>query len=287
MENVRKIIPINGKAIRASIIENGYALEVEYIDDKQMKKQKKFTSRQKMVYILSKEKEIEVFLANEDVKGTIEYLDKYFPQVKASTLSLDDIFLTHVPQDQEERKLMLMITEAIKSGLSDFRAQSMDATLDKKGNISYLAGMNPISDKTASWWQENAKNFMPEKNSRLGSKKQRVVFLAILIKELIEKEGYSVGKAWRVVCKESKELGHYRNSKNSSYKLEVTGSRQVGQWYDLANTSKIVTDERQKFYLVNGNLNHYDYNWPFMYFHNISPFDESQGYITGWVVMDV
>lgn len=208
--------------------------------------------------VKNKGRKIEIFsipegLNQEEIKGTQEYIEKYFPIAKASTLSLEDEFLKHEPETNQQTRFKNALISAIESGLSDFRAQRMDACFDEKGNICFKAGMKPAVGKSPNWWKETAKKFMPEKGSRLGTTKERIAFLGLLIRYLIEEKGYTVSNAWKAVCDQSKDLGHYWDSENAKHDFEDTGSRQVGEWYDLANTYKItVDDEAGGFSLVGG-----------------------------------
>lgn len=222
-------------------------------------------------------------------KVTKEYLDEYFPVVKASTLSLEDEFLKHEPESDGQTKFKEMLTEAIKSGLSDFRAQRMDATLDEYDRIYYQKGKKPEFNKSANWWKKNAKKFMPEKESRLGTIKERIAFLGLLIKYLIEERGYIVSDAWKAVCDQSKDLGHYRDSKDAKNKFEFTGSRQVGDWYDLANTSKIIIndDEASGFSLIGGDFYNYGEDYPLADVNSIYGSFVDYSYSTGWIVLSV
>ncbi len=105
------------------------------------------------VKIVDKKVEIEFDVEekqNEEIKGTQEYIEKYFPIVKASTLSLEDDFLKHKPETNNQKKFKQRIIAAIKSGLSDFRAQRMDACFDEEGNICFKAGMKPAVGKSAN-----------------------------------------------------------------------------------------------------------------------------------------
>lgn len=190
----------------------------------------------------------------EEIKGTQEYIDKYFPIAKASTLSLKDEFLKHELETEEQRKFKNALISAIKSGLSDFRAQRMDACFDEEGNICFKAGMKPAVGKlSVNEWKRVAKEFLPEKESRLGTTKERIAFLGLLIKYLIEEKGYEVKDAWKAVCDQSKDLGHYWDSENAKHDFEDTGSRQIGEWCDLGNTCKITEDDEVGcFSLVGG-----------------------------------
>lgn len=229
-----------------------------------------------------------------DMKVTEEYLEEYFPIVKASTLSLEDDFLKHEPETEEQRSLKNRIIAQIEfevkygSGcLPDFRAQRMDPTLDEKGEILYQAGKKPAVGKSAIWWTKKAKEFMPQKESRLGTIKERCFFLGLLIKYLIE-EGYEVSEAWKMVCDQSKDLGHYQDSQNAKHEYESTGSRKIGPWYDLANTSKLAWSRFHNYALLGG---FYIFNGdevPLSYFsENIIGDSDMYGSFVGWIVLSV
>lgn len=224
----------------------------------------------------------------EEIKGTQKYIEKYFPIVKASTLSLKDEFLMHEPETSQQTGFKNALISAIESGLSDFRAQRMDASFDEEGNICFKAGMKPAVGKSPNWWEKNAKKFMPEKGSRLGMTKERIAFLGLLIKYLIEEKGYTVSNAWKAVCNQSKDLGHYWDSENAKHEFENTGSRQVGEWRDLANTYKItVDDEAGGFSLVGGYYFNYGNLYPLADVVSVDfPYCEYY-FSVGWLVLSV
>ena len=224
----------------------------------------------------------------EEIKGTQEYIEKYFPIAKASTLSLEDEFLKHEPETNQQTRFKNALISAIESGLSDFRAQRMDACFDEEGNIYFKAGMKPAVGKSPNWWKENAKKFMPEKGSRLGTTKERIAFLGLLIRYLIEEKGYTVSNAWKAVCDQSKDLGHYWDSENAKHDFEDTGSRRVGEWYDLANTCKItVDDEAGGFSLVGGNYDNNGDDYPLADVFSINHPNNVFGSSVGWLVLSV
>ena len=222
-------------------------------------------------------------------RGEQEWLDKYFPLVEASQLSINDEFLQHEPETRNQNGFKRVLIKAINSGLTDFRAQAIDPSFDKEGKICYVPRMMPAVGKSAKWWYKNAPNFLPEKNSRQGLTKERIAFLGLLIKNLVEEHGYTISNAWRAICDLSKDLGHYLDSKGAKGELEPTGSRKVGKWYDLANTFKITVDDEKAsgFSLVGGNFdNHCDY-YHLACVRNVnSPNIVYYGSV-GWLVLDV
>ena len=86
---------------------------------------------------------------------------------------------------------------------------------------------------------------------------QYYAFLVWLINQLV-KIGKSVEEALHQVVLDSKELGHYYDSENSTEggDFEFTGSRCVCGLYDLANTFKILqysNSEAGGFWFAGGN----------------------------------
>lgn len=223
----------------------------------------------------------------EESKGTKKWLDKYFPIVPASTLSLDDEIFHHEPKMKKQREFKEKLIKVINYGLYDFRAQRMDPCLDENGNICFKSGMMPAVRKSMIWWAKQAKEFLPEKESRLGSEEERIAFLALLMKELIEEWGYSISDAWEAVCDQSSGIGHYWDSKDAKHDFEPTGSRQVGRWYDLGNTYKIVKNNTNGFFLAGGNYKRVSDFYPLISMqHDNSPNDTK--YVSvGWTVLSV
>ncbi len=185
------------------------------------------------------------------VEGS-KWFDKMFPIVEASKLSLYDKFMRYKPTTPLQMWLKRTLKASIKAGLKDFRRPAMDPSF-KDDKVVYEAGLMPATGKSCNWWRENAKKFMPERNSRLGTVTEYAAFLGVLIKYLINKMGYTVSQAWKAVCDDSKELGHYWNSENAKRSFEATGSRLIGLFYDLANTCKILSnDDGSGFLLASG-----------------------------------
>lgn len=177
-----------------------------------------------------------------------------FVLCEASKLSLDDEFMKYTPCSKNERTLKKLLEEAIKRGLKDFFRPVYDPSLDKGENICYISDAKPAVGKSYNWWEEKAKQFCPERGSRLGTKKEYIAFLGILIKKLSELGEMSIAAAWSAVCNDSKELGHYGNSTNAKRDFESTGSRKICVFYDLANTCKILREDEEasSFWLASG-----------------------------------
>lgn len=169
--------------------------------------------------------------------------EKIFVLCRASKLNLDDEFMKHRPKSRNERKLKNLLKKAIKSGLKDFYRPIYDPSFDKDHNICYIKNARPAIGESYNFWEEKAKQVCPERKSRLGTKKEYIAFIGILLKKLSKKIG--VDKAWNYVANDSKILGHYYNSPNTNNIIEYTGSRKVFGFYDLGNTGKILSKDKK------------------------------------------
>lgn len=184
--------------------------------------------------------------------GKESSLDTLFPIIRASTLRIEDPVLQYQPPILH-RRLKDSVVEGILKGLQDFRYPIMDPYLDENENLIYEAGHRPTVYKSAEFWDEKFRNFMPERNSRMATELDRDVFLIFLIKYLVEEQGYTVAEAWQAVNWDSKKMGHYTNSEDAKCFFEKTGSRPVWEFYDLANTAKIVKyDKSESGYGIGG-----------------------------------
>ena len=172
--------------------------------------------------------------------GSKEF-EEMFPIVDIENVSLQDSFMSYEPENNLEKRVKSNIIRAKELGMKNFRKPCMDPSFADDGEtIIYCAGEKPAVGLDAFWWNKNAPKFMPEKNSRQIDDLEKDVFLGIIIKYLVYEEEKKVKDAWKAVCVNSKDIGHYHDSKNPKRDFERTGSRKVGKWYDLGNTYKIV-----------------------------------------------
>lgn len=181
--------------------------------------------------------------------------------VEASKLSLKDVFMSHKPKTEAEKKFKATLTEVIANGIEDFYRPAMDPSFANKActKIHYKAGDLPAVGKSYIWWEATVK----DSKWCLGTKAQYVAFLGVLIKMLVAK-GWTCCEAWNAVCNDSKNLGHYNNSDNAKHQFEYTGSREICGFFDLANTYKILaTDvEAGGFWLASGCYLDFTYSDP-------------------------
>ncbi len=179
-----------------------------------------------------------------------------FKVVKTNEVKLGDWFLKHNPKTENERIMKQRIIKAIKSGVEDFMAPTLDPSV-QDGKLIFKSNMEPAIGFTMEWWENAIHKFDP--NARIGKIEERVIFVAIIIKQLSHKIGRS--RAWAVCCNNSSELGVYFDSDKSKKKIERTGSENEKNicWRDLSNVRKLILGKDKEvlitggYYLVKGN----------------------------------
>ncbi|MBQ9314513.1 MAG: hypothetical protein IJ220_05920 [Clostridia bacterium] len=213
--------------------------------------------------------------------------DNMFVLIEASKLSLDDKFMQHRPTSDNERRFKKLLTKAIKNGLSDFWVSTLDPSFNEdKTNIVFEAGKMPAVGKSYNWWEKKADEYLPERGSHLGTKKERIAFLGVLIKTLVER-GSTFHNSWKAVCDDSIFLGHYRNSVNAKFDFEVTGSREICGFCDLANTYKILAWDKEAggFWLAGSCYCNYGDYFPLASLFHYTHHYTGSNYSVGWIVL--
>lgn len=169
---------------------------------------------------------------------TQEEFEQIFPITDISKL-IGHKLLEHKPESGEQKRLLDYILRGIELKLPPFRSPIMDPSKEN-GRVVFKLGCKPAVGQSAVWWRENWKAFLPMKNSRSGTEFHWAAILGEVMMHLVEEENYSVSEAWKAVCDDSRNLGHYWNSDGAKHYFEPTGSRKVGKFYDLANTCKVL-----------------------------------------------
>ncbi len=176
-----------------------------------------------------------------------------FVLIEASKLSVNDPVFDYEPTTQHEQFVKEQMMSAIQNGIEDFYRPNCDPTINKNGGIMYAFGEEPAVGLSYRWWVEAAQNFMPERGSRLGTVYEYGAFLIVLMKRMLE-DGWSIENIWKKVCRDSGTIGNFRNSPDTRYRLEGTGSRAFCGFCDLGNTSKMVGETKAD--VLNSNAGH-------------------------------
>ena len=212
--------------------------------------------------------------------------DEVFPIIDLNKL-IGHKLLEHKPKNEQQKRLLGDIQRGIYLKLPAFRAPYMDPSTEE-GKIVFKPGNRPVVGPSPVWWKETWKNFMPSKNSRIGTELHWAAFLGIQMMYLVEEKNYSVKKAWKAVCNNSRRLGHYWNSPGAKHGFEPTGSRKVGNFYDLANTSKILEKwDASGFLFASGKCHNCSYEHPLASLIESDYPKVGDCYSVGWLVLDV
>lgn len=281
----RMVLTVGEKITRVNIIDGGKALEIVFSVSE---------SEEKKSEIVETNVEIQEFeeKKSETLEANVisQEFEEIFPIVDIENVSLEDRFMQYEPENDLAKRVKKSIIEAKRIGMKNFRIPAMDLSLDDDGKtIVYCAGRKPAVGKSAKWWNENAPKFMPNKNSRMRDDLEHDVVLGVMqIRYLVEEKGYKVKDAWEAVCVDSRELGHYFNSKNAKRKFETTGSRQIGKCFDLGNTCKIVKEHRTSgFLLFSGRYDKYSFNCPLAHAESVTNSEFNFFGSVGELVLDV
>ncbi len=222
--------------------------------------------------------------------------EKLFPIIFVEKLSLDSKVMRYSTKTLKQRTFKQLLESAIKQDFPNFRIALYSPSLEGEDcNINFIPGEFPAVGKTANFWFERFKSAIPEKNSRMMSVTEYVLFIGYVMNYLIEEEKMSSKLVWSFFCDDSSQIENYSDSKDLIYDLEPTGSRKIGAFFDLANTSKIVCADNilskfasfSKFMLVSGSYNESGKAYPICSIGKLNSPDSELNYSVGLFACDV
>jgi hypothetical protein len=224
-----------------------------------------------------------------ELKLRDEELLKKFKIIPATQISVNDSFLNYISKSKEqmnfkEKILNVLMNEDIKN----FRVQGYDPRL-KNNEIIFESGLLPELGKSPLWWEENAKNVLKSKNSRLGNENERLLFVAYILKRLVETNWNKISYCWHEICNDSVNIARYiNNTLYYDFVYERTGDKRVvSEFSDLGNVSKIIKSSNDnKFYHVGGARYLNSYEAPIINQSNINYPENNDNLAVGWIVMD-
>lgn len=202
--------------------------------------------------------------------------------IEAEKLSLLDTFMRYNPKTGNEISTKELISQAICKETKNFYRPKFDPSFTDDGEgVCFELSRKPAVGRSYNWWSSAAQRC----GGRLGTELEYGAFLGVLLKRLVELDCKSVELAWHLVCNDSRILGHYLNSKNSSKKFELTGSRFACGFYDLANTHKLLASDNKVGFLMAGGCCYSDsYNFPLATLVHCYSYDYTYYNSVGWVV---
>lgn len=150
--------------------------------------------------------------------------------------------LEHQPTTPRQKETLALYQEAKAKGrLHAFTCMTVDPSV-KDGKLVYQKGLPIKTGFSQRQWAKMLKEYNPSRNSRQMTRTEYACRNLFLIQRLVE-SGYKIEEAWRAVCDDSREIGHYYNSDNAKGDFEPTGSREVCGFCDLANAWKFIAED--------------------------------------------
>lgn len=190
-------------------------------------------------------------------KPLVEVDEKLFMKIEPSWISLEDKFMKHSPRTFKERCFMDLLVESINHKKEAFYCARFAPSLTEDGkSFCYEPGRMPAIGKSYTWWESEARRFKHNRESRLGTKEEYALYLATMMKKLVN-AGNSIPLVWNAVCNDSAIFATYRNSPQSTNKLLPVGyETDIFGFYDLGNINKLLTENEaaDSFWLASGNF---------------------------------
>lgn len=174
-------------------------------------------------------------------------------------------WLEHQPTTPRQKETLALYQEAKAKGrLHAFTCMTVDPSV-KDGKLVYQKGLPIKTGFSQRQWAKMLKEYNPSRNSRQMTRTEYACRNLFLIQRLVE-SGYKIEEAWRAVCDDSREIGHYYNSDNAKGDFEPTGSREVCGFCDLANAWKFIAEDSWEeaggFWAAGGDFYYDCYDFP-------------------------
>ncbi|MBQ2836203.1 MAG: hypothetical protein IJE68_05160 [Clostridia bacterium] len=202
---------------------------------------------------------------------------KFFTQITAEDREKVKIWLVKQKSENEREKSFLKrVRNALKAVDYDYWIANLEPSVTE-GKIYYAEGNAVGVGFSCNEWIKMAKEYAPERGSRLSNEYELFIWYALRI----------VNRLWTLdyVANDSSIVGNYRNSPGATHSLEKTGARKCGGFCDgQGNSYKIVTREGG-YALVGGYYNNNGHNYPVADVnYNSHPYD-IQSYSSGVLVL--
>lgn len=146
-------------------------------------------------------------------------------------------FVDYLKRSKRVEKFMEDLKEAINNPQKgDFYCQAVEPSIKKAGKfgisdeVCFVEGAQPAYDHSPRFWRREAKGFNPEKNSRLGTKTEYILFLGTIVKKLIEDDV-------------DEQIVWYAVTHNRNLLMEICKEKAI----PITDSIKILDDEKGGF----------------------------------------
>lgn len=172
---------------------------------------------------------------------------KFFTKITAEDREKVRIWLAKQKGETErEKSFLTRVREAVKAINYDYWIANLEPSVTN-GKIYYAEGNAVGVGFSCNDWAQMAKEYAPERGSRLSNEYELYIWYALRI----------VNGLWTLdyVANDSSSAGNYRNAPGATRSKERTGARKCGGFCDgQGNSYKIVTREGG-YALVSGYYN--------------------------------
>lgn len=218
-------------------------------------------------------------------------VDKCMVKIDPQESGFFDAVLNFRSKNKNINMFIEAVTEVKDASIKPFYRAIYDPAQADNHMIVFQKGNRPAVGHSYTWWVETAAKMSPVEGRQwhLATEYQYYAFLVWLINKLV-KIGESVEEVLNKVMFDSKELGHYYNSENSTGgdDLELTGLRYVCGVYDLANTYKILkcsNEEAGGFWLAGGGYYDNSDDYPLVNLNHSTDVDDDEYDSVGLLVL--
>lgn len=200
--------------------------------------------------------------------GIVSLDDERLVRIDPTSEGFFENVLGYVTENEQIKAFIEAIKEVQEAELRPFWKPIYDPSLDGE-EVVFKAGSIPAVRNSYDFWKQN------------------YAFLVWLINILVKK-GWTIEEALKAVVLDSKDLGHYCNSKIAKQDLEETGNRKVCEIYDLANTYKIFSCSNKEvggFWLGGGRYGNLSFRYPLADLDHFDIVDNDCCDGVGWLVL--
>lgn len=161
---------------------------------------------------------------------------KFFTKITAEDREKVKIWLAKQKgKTDREKRFLKNVEEALKRVGTDYWIATLEPSV-AAGRIYYSEGEEVGVGFSCEEWNQMAKEYAPERLSRLSNKFELFIWYALRI----------VNRLWTLdyVANNSSSAGNYLNAPGATHSMEKTGERVCGGYCDgQGNSCKIVTHE--------------------------------------------
>ena len=197
----------------------------------------------------------------------------YFFTMSEYERTLVKEWVTNVkPETEEEKAFIDRVSKAIETVKYDYKIATIEPSVTPSGKLVYEVGKKVSIGIDFEEWEKKAKEFCKyvDDISDIATLEEYDMFIAYRIAANFWSLSY--------VCNDSSEFGNYYDSPNGSRRMDASGTKKVGGFFDgVGNTCKIVKSGK-KYIVCGGNFNTWGCNYPVA---DITRYDDIDGTYVG------